>query len=325
MRHCAGGLRAWDYKGIKMKRRAFITDSAKVGAGVILGGVGVQIFGKEQVNKVSAESSQNGANLALTNNAKANYDTLFGKVGAPDSAESGINVAISDAEFIENYANFAFDEIFEKSKHIDLQTRLKLILGALIAVGGKIEFENMLKAALSNSVSAIEIKEIIYQATAYVGMGRSLEFLDVANKLFVALNIPLPLERQGTTTQQNRYEKGLAAQRAIFGEAIDMGNANAPAHLKHIRTFLSANCFGDYYTRNGLDLAFRELLTFVILSAFGGADAQVKAHAQGNLNMGRTREFLIEVITALIPYIGYPRALNAISAIESVVESNLKK
>lgn len=65
---------------------------------------------------------------------------------------------------------------------------------------------------------------------------------------------------------------------------------------------------------HGLDLKTRELLTLVYLISLGGLDNQVKAHIQGNLNMGQSRKDLLNIIAALIPYIGYPRALNALNS-----------
>lgn len=62
----------------------------------------------------------------------------------------------------------------------------------------------------------------------------------------------------------------------------------------------------------------RELLTLVFLVSLGGADSQVKSHIQGNLNMGKTRAFLIETFSAILPFIGYPRTLNALSALDSL-------
>lgn len=249
--------------------------------------------------------------MNFTKTAQQNYSKLFG-----DPANSAF--VQSDPEFLEIYANFAFDEVFEQSGKIDLATRLKLILGACVGVGGVSEFKNIAAAALSNGVSAVEIKEIVYQATAYVGMARTLDFINAANDVFKAASIALPLAKQRQIERSQRRDKGLNAQRALFGVAIDKGNAAAPSDEQHIRTFLSANCFGDYYTRGGLKLEFRELLTFVILASFGGADAQVKAHVQGNLNIGHDRAYLIEVVTALVPYIGYPRSLNALAAIDAL-------
>ena len=79
--------------------------------------------------------------------------------------------------------------------------------------------------------------------------------------------------------------------------------------------YLSANCFGDYYTRSGLDLKLRELLTFAFIAALGGCEAQLAGHVSGNLTVGNDRQALLGVITQLLPFIGYPRTLNAIRII----------
>ena len=163
------------------------------------------------------------------------------------------------------------------------------------------------------------IKEIIYQAVPYVGFGQVSAFIGITNSIFTAHNITLPLESRNAQPQEkNRQEKGLNIQRQIFGATIDKANAQAPQDEKHIRRFLSANCFGDYYTRDGIELQFRELLTFVYIAALGGAESQLKAHISGNLAMGNNRERLLGVITALVPYIGYPKSLNAIAALDSI-------
>ena len=94
----------------------------------------------------------------------------------------------------------------------------------------------------------------------------------------------------------------------------------APAELKHIQDYLSANCFGDYYTRGGLNLKTRELLTFATLISLGGVDSQVRSHVQGNLNMGNGRQVLLDTVTVLLPYIGYPRSLNAIAAVNEIAK-----
>ena len=96
-------------------------------------------------------------------------------------------------------------------------------------------------------------------------------------------------------------------------------NASAPADQKHINYNLSANCFGDFYTREGLDLKERELITFTAIIAMGGCEPQAKAHVTGNLAVGNTRQQLLDAVTIALPYIGYPKTLNAIAAINSIV------
>lgn len=88
----------------------------------------------------------------------------------------------------------------------------------------------------------------------------------------------------------------------------------------HINRRLSGNCFGDYYTREGLDLKQREMITFCYSAAQGGCEPQLIAHAKGNMNLGNDKEFLIKVVSQCLPYIGYPRSLNAISCINKATE-----
>ena len=69
-------------------------------------------------------------------------------------------------------------------------------------------------------------------------------------------------------------------------------------------------------TRTGIDVPTRELLTFAMLVSLGGCEPQVKGHVAANLNVGNDRARLIDVITQLLPYIGYPRTLNALRVID---------
>lgn len=78
---------------------------------------------------------------------------------------------------------------------------------------------------------------------------------------------------------------------------------------------LSGFCFGDTYTRTSLSLKERELLTFVVIAAMGGCEPQVKAHAGGNISVGNTRKMLIDCLVIMVPYIGFPRTLNALAMV----------
>lgn len=66
-------------------------------------------------------------------------------------------------------------------------------------------------------------------------------------------------------------------------------------------------------------MRLRELITLSILIALGGTDAQVKGHVRGNLNVGNDRNVLIDVVTQLLPWVGYPRTLNALNAVNDVI------
>jgi 4-carboxymuconolactone decarboxylase len=177
----------------------------------------------------------------------------------------------------------------------------------------------MVGAALNVGLTPVEIKEVLYQSVPYVGVAKVFDFLSATNEVLKDRGISLPLPAQATTTPESRFIDGSAVQRSIFGDAIDNMRQLSPKDESHIQDFLAANCFGDYYTRSGLDVRTRELLTFVFLISLGGCEPQVKAHVTGNLKIGNDRERLIDVVTQLLPYIGYPRSLNALRVIDEVI------
>ncbi|GLB47962.1 cupin domain-containing carboxymuconolactone decarboxylase family protein [Neptunitalea lumnitzerae] len=224
---------------------------------------------------------------------------------------------VTDPELIEIFDNWAFDEVYAKSE-LDIQTRTIITLASTIGTQSLAEFSMFVKAALNVGVSPAVIKEVVYQSVAYVGVAKGIDFLNTTNEIFKANGIALPLEGQMTTTPENREAKGLELMKATFGERIDQMRNEAPQDLQHIQYFLAANCFGDYYTRKGMDIKMRELVTYAVLVSMGGAESQVDGHIKGNLNVGNNRATLIAVTTQLLPYIGYPRTLNALSAINKL-------
>lgn len=218
--------------------------------------------------------------MAVSASAQANHDELF-----PGHVST---LAQTDPELIEYFDNFAFDEVL---RHGDLDTRTRLMV------------------QLASMIAA--------QAVPYVGMAKVVDFLHATNEVLTERGVELPLPGQSTTTPEDRFERGLAAQRQIIGSlAVDSLYANAPGDEAYIQRYLSGNCFGDHYTRGGIDVPTRELLTLAMLVALGGCDPQVKGHVAANLNVGNDRARLIAVVTQLLPFIGYPRTLNALRAID---------
>ena len=102
-----------------------------------------------------------------------------------------------------------------------------------------------------------------------------------------------------------------------FGEGLKNSWEHGPEEKRHINSWLASNCFGDYYTRTGLSLPQREMITFCFLAAQGGCEPQLTAHARANMTVGNDRLFLIQVVSRCLPYIGYPRSLNALNCIEN--------
>lgn len=227
----------------------------------------------------------------------------------------------TDPEFIERFDNFTFDEVInEEGQGLEDKTRWIAILSTLIGCQGIDEYKCLAGAAMNFGVTPVEIKEIVYQAVAYLGIGRVFPFLKATNEILESRGVSLPLEGQAMTTTENRREMGTQAQVDIFGEGMKDFWRSGPEDTVHINRWLADNCFGDYYTRTGLSYAEREMITFCFIAAQGGCEPQLTAHAAGNMNVGNDKAFLIKVVSQCLPYIGYPRSLNALASIKKAAE-----
>ena len=116
----------------------------------------------------------------------------------------------TDPEFIERFDNFAFDEVVAVTPLLDDRTRMLRWLATLLGCQGIDEFRGMVNAALNVGVEPEAIQEVVYQATAYLGIGRVFPFIKAKNELFEARGIALPLAEQTTTTPdlESRREGG---------------------------------------------------------------------------------------------------------------------
>lgn len=232
----------------------------------------------------------------------------------------------TDPEFSERFDNFAFDEVLNQpGQQLPDKTRFMAILAVLIGCQGIDEYKVMVPAAMHFGVTPVEVKEIVYQAVAYLGIGRVFPFLKAANAVLEKAGIHLPLEGQAATTMENRREAGAQAQVDIFGESMKDFWKSGPQESRHIRLWLTDNCFGDYYTRTGLDYRQREMITFCFLAAQGGCDPQLTSHAAANMRIGNDKAFLIRVISSCPPFIGYPRSLNALACVNRAAEKTMSE
>ncbi len=228
-----------------------------------------------------------------------------------------MDIRQTDPEFIERFEYFAYTEVpSEESQSLPEKYRYLAILAVLIGCQGIDAYRQQLIKALDSGITPVMVKEVVYQSVDYVGYGKMLPFLIATNEVFLKRGISLPLDKQSTTTLDDRLEKGVEIQAAIFGIQMKEAWKNG-----HINRWLASNCFGDYYTRNGLSLCQREMITFCFLMAQGGCEPQLTAHAKGNMNIGNSKEFLIRVVSQCLPYIGYPRCLNAITCIQRATET----
>ena len=225
----------------------------------------------------------------------------------------------TDPGFDKTFHRFLLGEVQQQGRQLSDSQKAMISLATLTAAQKYNFLPIQVEGALNAGTTPVQIKEVYYQIAPYVGFPNVIEALNITNKVFKEKGIKLPLADQSTVTEATRLDKGIAVQTEIFGGQIPQMRAAAPANLKHIQDYLSAFCFGDTYTRKILDLKDREMLTLCAIASLGGCEPQLKAHVQGNINVGNNKDKLIEAITQCLPYIGFPRTLNALGCINQVM------
>ena len=247
--------------------------------------------------------------------AKTEFAVAYTERMFPDIASPAGRI---DPEFEIIFDNFAYDEVItEEGKNIPAKERFLSILATLIGSQAVDEYVLMMPAALNFGVTPDEVKELVYQGVPYLGSGHIRPFIKVTNKIFDYRGLAVEEAQRNTVNVETRLRQGIDAQVEIFGEGMREFYKSGPEETRHINLWLTRNYFGDYYTRTGLTIQQRELITFCFLIAQGGCESQATAHVMGNLQVGNSKQFLINAVSQCIPYIGYPRALNAITCIQS--------
>lgn len=212
--------------------------------------------------------------------------------------------------------NFTQNEVPAATPLVEKREVELIRLVSLVTQQSGVLLQEEVATALAQGLSPEEILEAIYQCAPYTGFPRTVDAVEIARSVFKAKNVKVD-ENRATVTAQSRLEAGADAQGTLFGETFRDMAKNGKDGMPTINYFLASNCFGDYYTRKGLDLNTRELLTMAILVNLG-TEPQLKAHIGANLKI-RTAEYVEQAIYNCLPYCGYPRTLNALRLLKEAV------
>jgi 4-carboxymuconolactone decarboxylase len=248
--------------------------------------------------------------------AKQKYEELFQQIQSVSNSD--------DPELMTILQRFIFGEVFYIGDLNDT-TRELITITALVTNQTLPQLKAHTNAALNIGVKPIEIREVVYQLAPFIGYPKVLNALDTINSVFKSKGVKLPLQNEGTVSEEQRFEKGKEIQNPIYGEGMKQNMKDLPGEFAEVvPRMLTETCFGDYYTRGCLDIKTRELMIFCCLATLG-ADKQLTAHAIGNFKIGNSRESLVAAMIQCYPYIGFPRAANAIYAIkEAKIEKDVR-
>jgi 4-carboxymuconolactone decarboxylase len=121
-------------------------------------------------------------------------------------------------------------------------------------------------------------------------------------------------------SSDERYRRGEALLREVDGDTVADNllrayEGVAPDFTRYLIEF----AFGEIYARDG-DMKQRELVAIATLATMGGCDAQLETHVHGAFNVGLSEDEIVEAVMTLIPYVGFPKALNAMAVVKKVVD-----
>ena len=235
------------------------------------------------------------------------------------------NLINSDPDFVAIVENLIANETQNPLK-LDEKDYQVAILSACIGVGGLDLFKKILADCVKDCVlSILEIRELVYQSQAYTGLTNSYSFVKELSKFIGKNEIKLPKEPKedlAVDNQERRLAKDQKIQEILFGK-LSVVEENA---LKYeLDKLIKANCYGDFFSRKNLSLRLRELSAFSILVAMGQCGKQLQAHIIANYVAGNEYAELIKVVSAIIPFVGYVKASNALDVLINVNKQETKK
>ena len=237
--------------------------------------------------------------------------------------QSERTVSPTDPEFMEILQRNIFADVFNTG-NLNNKERELITVAALIAIQTLPQLKAHINAALNVGNSPLEIRETIYGCAPYIGFPRTLNAIGVFNDVMTERGIKLPLDNMATTTDDTRHEKGFAIQTELYGDEVKKAMSSLPGIYKDVvPNTLTDFCFGDFYTRDGLNIKQRELLSLVILTALG-AEKQLNAHIVGAIRAGNDKETLLAAMLQAVPYIGLPNAMTTINLIKTADIENYK-
>ncbi len=253
-------------------------------------------------------------NMTRSERTNIVYKELFQSERIPSS---------TDPEFMEILQRNIFGEVFYIG-NLTSKERELITIASLTTLQTLPQLKAHINAALNVGNTPLEIRETIYQCAPFIGFPRTLNAIGVFNDVAKERGIPLPLENASTSTDENRFNKGLELQSELYGDEVKNAMKKLSEPYKNvIPDTLTTFCFGDFYTRKGLTIKQRELLSLVVLTALG-AEKQLKAHVIGALKAGNDKETLLAAMVQAIPYIGLANAMTTINLIKDADIENYK-
>lgn len=212
---------------------------------------------------------------------------------------------------------FAYGDVYARPG-LGPRERQLATVGALTALGtAPAQLRFHLDGARNVGCSCAEIVEAVIHVAVYAGFPAALNGISAAREAFAARGDVV--EPVVATPTGDRFEQGRRALSLVDGHAGEAVISSLADIAPDLARYVVEFAFGDVYSRPGLDLRTREIVTVAACTALGTARPQLKVHLHGLLNVGGTVEEAVETLIQMAVYAGFPAALNGVSALREVL------
>lgn len=226
---------------------------------------------------------------------------------------TGPEANVKYQDYVDILLRNTFGDVFHLGELPD-KTRELITITLLTLQQSLPQLETHIHACINVGVPAFTVREALFQCSSYIGFPKVLNAIQVMDKVFADRGISL-LPAEGLVSEEDRLVKGGEIEASLYGDFFADRYKDMPEPFRtELPALIKGMQFGDFYTRPGMDVKTRELLTFCSIAALD-LGKQVRIYLDGCKKAGNSIETIYAALVHCIPYIGYPIVLNAINMV----------
>nr|WP_319373983.1 carboxymuconolactone decarboxylase family protein [uncultured Methanobacterium sp.] len=211
---------------------------------------------------------------------------------------------------------FSFGDIYCRPGTTLKEKEIAVVAGLTAMGNAAPQLKVHINGALNVGVSTEELVEVILQMSSYSGFPSAINGINVLKEVLQEKNIdfqPVPETQEG-----DRFSQGAEWLGKLDENQVDVLKENFQDIAPDLTEFVVAFGYGDIYSRKNLNPKLRQIATIAALTCMGTAQPQLAFHIRAGLNVGLTREEIIETIILMVVYAGFPAAINGINTAKEV-------
>lgn len=220
---------------------------------------------------------------------------------------------------------YAFGDIYSRSG-LDLKSTEIAVVAALTAVGNAVpQLKVHLNGALNVGCTINEIKDVILQMSSYSGFPTCINAMNTFRAVLTERQnqgYEDCLGEESTNKKLDnteKYEVGVKELSKLDPMQVEKLEKEYKDFCPDL-VYLVINSYAEVFSRNTLDIKYRQIATIAALAALGNAQAQLTFHINAGLNIGITADEIKEIMILLTVFSGFPSAINGINVLREVTK-----